>query len=137
MNSAKDSNAGQSTFFGTVIAKFTPEGFNTLRTYLETTPDVKTVVNLLLRATRFVDAGLEMAGSSMDPNLEQPEKQSKLMVRSNWELDVSFCHLRLILPPSHVNRRRLLASLGSEKILRFRRHARMNTLTFLAHKRQD
>lgn len=83
MSSAADSAAGQSSFFGTVITKFTPEGFNTLRTYLETTPDVKSVVNLLLRATRFVDAGLGMAGSAMDANLDPPERQGKLMV--SWE----------------------------------------------------
>lgn len=80
MSAAQDSTTGLSSFFGTVITKFTPEGFNTLRAYLETTPDVKNVVNLLLRATRFVDAGLEMAGSAMDESLEPQERQSKLMV---------------------------------------------------------
>jgi hypothetical protein len=83
MSAAKDPSAAQSSFFGTVISKFTPEGFNTLRTYLETTADVKNVVNLLLRATRFVDAGLAMAGSSMDNKLDPQDKQSKLMVRAD------------------------------------------------------
>jgi hypothetical protein len=82
MSAAKDPSAAQSSFFGTVISKFTPEGFNTLRTYLETTADVKNVVNLLLRATRFVDAGLAMAGSSMDNKLDPQDKQSKLMEAS-------------------------------------------------------
>ena len=77
----RTAGAAQSSFYGMVITKFTPEGFNTLRTYLETTADIKNVVNLLLRANRFVDAGLEMAGSAMDNSLDQPEKQSKLMVR--------------------------------------------------------
>jgi hypothetical protein len=113
MSAATDSAAGLSGFFGTVITKFTPEGFNTLRTYLETTPDVKNVVNLLLRATRFVDAGLEMAGSAMDPNLDPPEKQSKLMVRS---LGAHRCFLQPsgVSNPSsrRMHHRKLLESLG-------------------------
>ena len=83
MASAKDGSSGQASFFGTVITKFTSEGFYTLRSYLETMPDVKNEMNLLLRATRFVDAGLAMAGSSMDASIEPRERQSKLMVRLN------------------------------------------------------
>lgn len=84
-----DGSAGQASFFGTVISKFTAEGFCTLRSYLETTPDIKDVMNLLLRSTRFVDAGLVMARSSMDA--EPREKQLKLMVRQNVEAKHVLC----------------------------------------------
>jgi hypothetical protein len=76
-----DGSAGQASFFATVISKFTAEGYYTLRSYLETTPDVKDVMNLLLRSTRFVDAGLVMARSSL--RAEPREKQLKLMVRQS------------------------------------------------------
>lgn len=82
MASAKDSSGGQSAFFGTVITKFTQEGFSTLRTYLSTSPDVKNVMNLLLRRTYFVDAGLAMAMTSMDPTMELRERRKKLLEAS-------------------------------------------------------
>jgi hypothetical protein len=61
MASSSDIAAGQNTFLGTVISKFTAEGFHTLRRYLETTPDIKNVMNLLLRAQKSIDAGSAMA----------------------------------------------------------------------------
>jgi hypothetical protein len=58
---ATDVATAQSTFLGTVVSKFTPEAFNTLRRYLQTTSDVKSVTNLLLRKQKFADAGAAMA----------------------------------------------------------------------------
>ena len=74
MASAIDVTAGQNTFVGTVINKFTAEGFDTLRRYLETMPDVKNVMNLLLRAQRSVDAGSTMAKKAFDPNNELSDR---------------------------------------------------------------
>ena len=74
MASGSDVTAGQNTFIGTVITKFTPEGFDTLRRYLETMPDVKNVMNLLLRAQRSVDAGSAMAKKSYGRNNEPSER---------------------------------------------------------------
>jgi hypothetical protein len=74
MASAPDVVAGQNTFIGTVINKFTPEGFDTLRRYLETMPEVKNVMNLLLRAQRSIDAGSTMARKAFDRNNEPSDK---------------------------------------------------------------
>jgi hypothetical protein len=127
-----DGSAGQASFFATVITKFTAEGYYTLRSYLETRPDVKDVMNLLLRASRFVDAGLAMARSSMDA--EPREKQLKLMVRENMHAKHVLLqlnsHPRLIL----ICRRRL-ESLAWEKIQLFTSRVRMNTWSFLKRKR--
>lgn len=101
MASAKDSSAGQASFFGTVITKFTSEGFCTLRNHLGTMPDVKNEVNLLLRASRFVDAGLVKAGSSMDGSIEPGERQSKLMVRLNIQV-LLFVYFSLFYCSLHV-----------------------------------
>jgi hypothetical protein len=59
--SGNDVSKAQSTFLGTVLSNFTPEAFHTLRRYLGTTADVKSVTNLLLRAQRFTDAGAAVA----------------------------------------------------------------------------
>ena len=71
---AKDLSAGQNTFVGTVISKFTPEGFNTLRIYFETMPDVKNVVNLLLRAQQSIAAGSTMAKKAMEADIDPSER---------------------------------------------------------------
>jgi hypothetical protein len=59
--SGNDVSKAQSSFLGTVLSNFTPEAFHTLRRYLGTTADVKSVTNLLLRAQRFTDAGAAVA----------------------------------------------------------------------------
>jgi hypothetical protein len=74
MATASDIIAGQNTFLGTVITKFTPEGFNTLRRYLETMPDVKNSMNLLLRAQKSIDAGSAMGKKSFDSKNEPLER---------------------------------------------------------------
>eukprot|EP00543_Licmophora_paradoxa_P010410 CAMPEP_0202477846 /NCGR_PEP_ID=MMETSP1360-20130828/94152_1 /ASSEMBLY_ACC=CAM_ASM_000848 /TAXON_ID=515479 /ORGANISM="Licmophora paradoxa, Strain CCMP2313" /LENGTH=795 /DNA_ID=CAMNT_0049105103 /DNA_START=45 /DNA_END=2432 /DNA_ORIENTATION=- len=74
MASASDVSKGQSSFLSTVISKFTSEGFNTLRRYLETMPDIKSNMNLLLRAQKSVDAGSLMAKRSHDPEMSVGEK---------------------------------------------------------------
>ena len=99
--SAKDSSAGQASFFGTVITKFTSEGFCTLQNHLGTMPDMKNEVNLLLRASHFVDTGLVKAGSSMDRSIEPGERQSKLMVRLNIQV-LLFVYFSLFYCSLHV-----------------------------------
>jgi vacuolar protein sorting-associated protein 16 len=81
MAGATDLSAGQNAFLGTVISKFTPEGFNTLRRYFQTMPDVKNVVNLLLRAQQSIAAGSTMAKKAMDTNTD-PSECSKLLAES-------------------------------------------------------
>mmetsp|Transcript_17132 Transcript_17132/g.25327 ORF Transcript_17132/g.25327 Transcript_17132/m.25327 type:complete len:1041 (+) Transcript_17132:101-3223(+) len=74
MSSSPDANVAQNTFLGTVINKFTPEGFHTLRRYLETMPDIKNLMNLLLRAQKSVEAGAAMSKKAFEPENETPEK---------------------------------------------------------------
>ena len=78
--SAADVSKAQSTFLGTVTTKFTPEAFHTLRRYLGTTPDVKSVTNLLIRAQKFTDAGAAMSMRAIREN-DFREKQGILSVR--------------------------------------------------------
>lgn len=78
MAGATDHSAGQHAFIGTVISKFTPEGFNTLRRYLETMPDIKNVMNLLLRAQKSTSAGSAMAKKAMQSDLD-PSERLKLL----------------------------------------------------------
>lgn len=78
MAGATDHSAGQHAFIGTVISKFTPEGFNTLRRYLETIPDIKNVMNLLLRAQKSTSAGLAMAKKAMQSDMD-PSERLKLL----------------------------------------------------------
>ena len=89
--SAEDVSKAQSTFLGTVVSKFTPEGFHTLRRYLQTTPDIKSVTNLLLRAQRFSGAGAAMAQRALEES-DLREKQGLLAVsrcRSETRLNSS------------------------------------------------
>eukprot|EP00934_Nitzschia_sp_Nitz4_P006298 Nitzschia sp. Nitz4//scaffold126_size65214//3825//7324//NITZ4_006145-RA/size65214-snap-gene-0.55-mRNA-1//-1//CDS//3329534656//6288//frame0 len=48
-------------FLSTVVSKFTPEAYNTWRLYLETQPDLKTVMSLPIRSQRFISAGVAVA----------------------------------------------------------------------------
>jgi hypothetical protein len=82
--SASDVSKAQATFLGTVVTKFTPEGFHTLRRYLQTTSDVKRVTNLLLRAQRFSSAGQAMAQRALEES-DLREKQGMLAVRTSQD----------------------------------------------------
>jgi vacuolar protein sorting-associated protein 16 len=75
--SASDVSKAQSAFYGTVVSKFTPETFHTLRQYLECISDVKTVANLLLRAQKFSQAGATLALRAM---LEQDTREKQGML---------------------------------------------------------
>lgn len=77
--SGNDVSKAQSTFLGTVLSTFTPEAFHTLRRYLGTTADVKSVTNLLLRAQRFTDAGAAVADRATRES-DLREKQGMLAV---------------------------------------------------------
>lgn len=77
--SPDDFSKAQSTFLGTVLTKFTPEGFHTLRRYLETMPDIKSVTNLLLRAQRLSSAGTAMAKRALEET-DARERQGMLLV---------------------------------------------------------
>lgn len=76
-----DVSKAQATFLSTVVTKFTPESFHTLRKYLMVTmSDIKSVTNLLLRAQKFTDAGAAMALRALSEN-DLREKQGILSVR--------------------------------------------------------
>ena len=79
--STPDAAKGNQTFMGTVVTKFTPEAFHTLRRYLGTMPDVKNFINLQLRAQKFTDAGVSMARRAFEKKGNSREKQSILAVR--------------------------------------------------------
>jgi hypothetical protein len=79
--SSTDVSKAQSTFLLTVVSKFTPEAFHTLRRYLGTTVDVKSVTNLLLRAQKFTDAGTAMSNRAIRET-DVREKQGMLAVRA-------------------------------------------------------
>jgi hypothetical protein len=59
---------GQSNFLNTVVSKFTPESFHLLEAYYSSHPDVKHVMNLLLRAQKYTDAGSTMALRALEKN---------------------------------------------------------------------
>jgi hypothetical protein len=84
MASAKDTSVGQSAFLSTVVLKFTAESVNTLRRYYEAMPDVKHVMNLLLRGNRFVDAGAVMARRGMSTaDIREGQSMLKVCAASN------------------------------------------------------
>lgn len=80
MAATPDAVKANQTFMGTVVTKFTPEGFHTLRRYLGTMPDVKNVINLHLRASKFTDAGVTMARRAFEQKGDGHERQNALKV---------------------------------------------------------
>jgi hypothetical protein len=80
MVATPDAAKANQTFLGTVVTKFTPEGFHTLRRYLGTMPDVKNVINLHLRAQKFTDAGVTMARRAFEKKGDSHVKQNTLKV---------------------------------------------------------
>lgn len=72
---------GRSTFLGTVTSKFPPEGFHTLRRYLETTSDINNVVDLLLKAQASADAGSAIVKRSFEAN--GPRQKLKLLAKAS------------------------------------------------------
>lgn len=72
-----DMSKAQATYLSAVVSKFTPEAFHMLRRYLRTTPDVKSVTNLLIRAQKFTDAGSAMALRALEEH-DSREKQGIL-----------------------------------------------------------
>ena len=76
---ATDISRAQATFFATVVSKFTPESFHTLRRYLQTTGDMKCLTSLLLKAQRFSDAGIAVAARALKAE-DFREKQGMLSV---------------------------------------------------------
>jgi hypothetical protein len=83
--STPDAAKGNQAFMGTVVTKFTPEGFHTLRRYFSTMPDVKNFINLQLRAQKFTDAGVSMARRAFEKKGDNREKQAILAVRILFE----------------------------------------------------
>jgi hypothetical protein len=78
--SSEDVSKAQSTFLATVVTKFTQEGFHTLRRYLQTKPDIKSVTNLLLVAQRFASAGEVMVQRAFKES-DLRERKGMLTVR--------------------------------------------------------
>jgi hypothetical protein len=82
----------QATFLTNVVSKFTPEAFHTLRKYLATTNDAKSVTNLLLRAQRYTDAGIVVAKRAIK-EADFREKQGMLLVRVCYSRESIYCCL--------------------------------------------
>ena len=78
-----DVSRAQATFLATVVSKFTPEAFHTLRRYLETTGDIRSLTALLLKAQRFSDTGMAIAAKAVKAE-DFRERQGMLSV-SNVE----------------------------------------------------
>jgi vacuolar protein sorting-associated protein 16 len=78
MAQAQDPNKANQAFMSTVVTKFTPESFNTLRRYMGTLPDLKNQISLQVRAQKFSDAGMSLARSAIDGTHESREKQAIL-----------------------------------------------------------
>ena len=77
-----DPTKAQAAFLSTVVSKFTKEGFNMLRRYYGTMTDVKYLMNLLLRAQKFTDAGAAMATRALEKRDDDiRERQALLAVR--------------------------------------------------------
>ena len=80
MSTINDPAKAQATFLATVVSKFTKEGYNMLRLYYNTLADVKHLMNLLLRAQKFTDAGCAMAARAMEMTDDTRERHSMLTV---------------------------------------------------------
>ena len=80
MTSTSDPAKAQATFLSTVVSKFTREGFNMLRRYYCTLSDVKHLMNLLLRAQKFTDAGAAMAARSLQIDSIEDDREKHAML---------------------------------------------------------
>lgn len=74
----------QATFLATVVSKFTTEAFHTLRRYLQSTGDTKSLLSLLLKAQRFTDAGIAVGSKALQTD-DFRKKQGMLSVRASDE----------------------------------------------------
>lgn len=79
LSNSNDVSKAQAAFLGIVVSKFTPEGFHTLRRYLQTNSDIKSVTNLLIRAQQYAAAGTAMAQRALQEH-DVREKQGLLAV---------------------------------------------------------
>jgi hypothetical protein len=81
MSTTSDAAKANQIFQSSVVTKFTPEAYNTLRRYMETMPDMKNVINLQLRAQKFTGAGVTVARKAVTNSGDFREKISILAVR--------------------------------------------------------
>lgn len=77
--SGPDAARAKANFLVTVVSKFTPEAFHTLRRYFDISGDSKSLTALLLKAQRFSDTGISMAGKALHTE-DFREKQGILSV---------------------------------------------------------
>lgn len=78
MGTINDPTKARASFLSTVVSKFTKEGYNMLRRYYGTMPDVKHLMNLQLRAQKFTDAGSGMALRVKEKKDDPRERQAML-----------------------------------------------------------
>jgi hypothetical protein len=69
----------QSLFYGNIVTKFTTEAFSHLTCYLQTLPDSKNVLNVLMRSQKFAEAGMVLAKRALKES-DVREKQGILGV---------------------------------------------------------
>ena len=90
--SASDAARSNQSFLATVVSlKWAPEAFHTLRRYMSTMPDAKTVINLQLHSQKFVDAGMTMTQRALWRKSDPREKQSNLVVSSIKIIAITIC----------------------------------------------
>ena len=73
-----DAAKANQTFISSVVTKFTPESFHTLRRYFGTRPDIKNCVQLQLRAQKFADAGVVTARRALEAKRDPQDKLTML-----------------------------------------------------------
>jgi len=81
MTSISDPGKAQATFLSTVVSKFTKEGFNMIRRYYGTMSDVKHLINLLLRAQKFTDAGAAIAARALALDSKEDPRERQAMMQ--------------------------------------------------------
>lgn len=81
MSTTPDLAKANQIFQSSVVSKFTPEAYNTLRRYMATMPDMKNVINLQLRAQKFTSAGVTVARKAVGEHGDFREKIGILAVR--------------------------------------------------------
>lgn len=77
-----EGSTGESTFLSNVVSKFTVEGYNTLKKYLVTLPDSATVLNLLSKSQRIVEAGSVVGRKALEASDDTTESTKLLRVRA-------------------------------------------------------
>lgn len=81
--STPDVTKANQQFLTSVVTKFTPEAYNTMRKYLGTMPELSNVISLQNRAQKFQSAGVTVARKALAQKGDFREKLGILAVSSS------------------------------------------------------